>query len=130
MAPCPGLADLRLCQVGRTPRLGCWGSELFPSSIIFPATESTQGLPGTNCPTERVGWEAKAARTVAAEDPSAGSKGRGQGTFVMEAGATKQRKEKRVRQGWSPAQGLAMGSTDTPDPLVCWQSPKRSPGRA
>lgn len=42
----------------------------------------------------------------------------------MEAGATKRRKERRVRQDWSPAQRLAMGSTDTPDPLVCWQLPK------
>lgn len=47
-----------LCKVGQTLHLCCWRSELFPGSIIFPAT--TEGLPGTDCSVERVVWEAKA----------------------------------------------------------------------
>lgn len=112
------VADPSFRKSRQTPRPLLLGNELFPDSIIFLATKSTRGLPGTDFSMERLGWEAK-ARRMAAEDPSAGSKGHCQGTLCDGEGATRQRKEKA---GPEPGPWLI----ETPDPLVCWQPPKVS----
>lgn len=46
VASCTGLLISVSIRPGGPPDLCCQGSELFPDSIIFPATKSTRGLPG------------------------------------------------------------------------------------